>query len=132
MDLIISFPGNKKVDASYKGFTIKTDQAVQAGGDGTAPAPFDLFLASIGTCSGIYVVDFCAHRGIPLDNVRIVQSMTRDPETHMVSAISLRIEIPNDFPDKYRESLVRAVDLCAVKKHLMNPPAFKIETVKAE
>jgi putative redox protein len=131
-EITISFPGNRKVDASYKGFTIKTDQSIASGGDGTAPAPFDLFLASIGTCAGIYVVDFLTHRGISLENVRVVQTMKRDPETHMISAVTLRIELPKDFPDKYKDSLIRAVDLCAVKKHIMNPPAFAIETVKAE
>ncbi len=132
MELVVSFPGNKKVDASYKGFTIKTDQPVTNGGEGTAPSPFDLFLTSIGTCSGIYVLDFCTNRGISLENVRVVQTMKRDPETHMISAVTLRIELPKEFPDKYKDSLIRAVDLCTVKKHIMNPPAFAIETVKAE
>ena len=130
-ELIVTFPGNKKVDAAFKGFTIKTDQPVTNGGDGTAPSPFDLFLASIGTCSGIYVLDFCTNRGISLEKVRVVQTMKRDPETHMVTDVTLRIELPKDFPDKYKESLIRAVDLCTVKKHIKNPPAFTIETVKA-
>jgi len=131
MELTVSFPGNKKVDASFKGFTIKTDQPVTNGGDGTAPSPFDLFLASIGTCSGIYVLDFCTKRGISLEKVRVVQTMKRDPETHMIAAVTLRLELPSDFPDKYKDSLIRAVDLCTVKKHIMKPPAFAIETVKA-
>lgn len=131
MELTVSFPGKKKVDASYKGFTIKTDQPQPKGGDGSAPSPFDLFLASIGTCSGVYVLDFCANRGISLENVRVVQTMKRDPESGMIVAVTLRIELPKDFPDKYKDSLVRAVDLCTVKKHIMNPPQFTIETVKA-
>jgi ribosomal protein S12 methylthiotransferase accessory factor len=131
MELIVTFPGNRKVEVEFKGFTIKTDQPQSAGGDGTAPSPFDLFLSSIGACGGIYVVDFCNNRGIPLDGVRLVQTMERNPETHMVTDITIRIELPKDFPDKYRDSLVRAVDLCTVKKHIMNPPKFVIETVKA-
>lgn len=131
MELTISFPGNRKVDASFKGFTIKTDQPQPKGGDGTAPAPFDLFLASIGTCGGIYVVDFCTNRGISLENVRLVQTMKRDPESGMITAVNLRIELPKDFPDKYKDPLIRAVDLCTVKKHIMNPPVFTIEAVKA-
>jgi ribosomal protein S12 methylthiotransferase accessory factor len=130
-ELVVTFPGNKKVDASFKGFTIKTDQPQPKGGDGTAPAPFDVFLASIGTCGGIYVVDFCANRGISLENVRLVQTMKRDPETRMITAVNLRIELPEDFPDKYKAPLIRAVDLCTVKKHIMNPPVFTIEAVKA-
>ena len=132
MELTVTFPGNKKVDASFKGFTIKTDQPQVRGGDGTAPSPFDLFLASIGCCGGIYVLDFCANRGIPLENVRVVQTMKRDPDSGMITAVALRIELPKEFPDKYRDSLVRAVDLCTVKKHIMHPPAFTIETAKAE
>ena len=131
IELTVSFPGNKKVDASFKGFTIKTDQPVTNGGEGTAPSPFDLFLASIGTCAGIYVLDFCTNRGISLEKVRVVQTMKRDPETHMVTDVTLRIELPKDFPDKYKESLIRAVDLCTVKKHIAQPPKFTIETVKA-
>ena len=131
MELTVTFPGNRKVEVEFKGFTIKTDQPQSAGGDGTAPSPFDLFLSSIGACGGIYVVDFCNNRGIPLDGVRLVQTMERNPETHMVTDITIRIELPKDFPDKYRDSLIRAVDLCTVKKHIMNPPKFVIETVKA-
>ena len=131
MEHTVTFPGNRKVEVEFKGFTIKTDQPQSAGGDGTAPSPFDLFLSSIGACGGIYVVDFCNNRGIPLDGVRLVQTMERNPETHMVTDITIRIELPKDFPDKYRDSLVRAVDLCTVKKHIMNPPKFVIETVKA-
>jgi putative redox protein len=131
MELFVTFPGGKKVDAAYKGFTIKTDQPVTNGGGGTAPSPFDLFLASIGTCSGIYVLDFCTNRGISLENVRVVQTMERDEETHLVTSVALRIELPKDFPDKYKSSLIRAVELCTVKKHIMNPPKFTVETVKA-
>jgi len=129
MDLIITFPGGRKVDAEYKGHTIHTDQPVQAGGEGSAPSPFDYFLASIGTCSGIYVVDFCENRGIPLEGIRIVQRMERDPEKKMISLVSLDIEVPADFPDKYRESLIRVVDLCTVKKHMLDPPEFAIQIV---
>jgi len=130
MELAVTFPGNKKVEAAFKGFTIKTDQPPAGGGDGTAPSPFDLFLASIGTCSGVYVLDFCRNRGIPLENVRLLQTMERDEKTHMVTSVALRIELPKDFPDKYKDSLIRAVDLCTVKKHIMNPPTFTILTEK--
>jgi len=129
MDMIVSFPGNKKVDAEYKGFTIRTDQPVHAGGDNSAPAPFDLFLASIGTCSGIYVVIFCEKRNIPLDGIRIVQRMERNAETRMIEKIMLDIELPPDFPEKYRDALVKTVDLCTVKRHMFDPPEFEIRTV---
>ena len=130
MDLIITFPGGRKVDAEYKGYTVHTDQSVQGGGEGSAPSPFDYFLTSIGTCSGIYVVDFCQNRGIPLEGVSIVQRMERDPEKKMIGLIKLDIEVPPDFPEKYRKSLIRVVDLCSVKKHMLDPPEFAIEVVE--
>ncbi len=129
MDMIITFSGNKKVDAEYKGFKILSDQAVTSGGDGSAPAPFDLFLASIGTCSGVYVVYFCEKRGIPLDNIRVVMKMERDREKRMISKITIEVELPPDFPDKYKKPLLHSIDLCAVKKHMEDPPQFELKTV---
>ena len=129
MEMIITFPGNKKVDAEYRGHTIRTDQPKLGGGDGSAPAPFDLFLASIVTCSGVYIVDFCKNRGIPTDNIRIIQNMVRDQEKKMITGITLDIEVPADFPEKYRESLKKVVDLCAVKRHILNAPSFEINVV---
>ena len=131
MEINVTFPGNKKVNAEYKGFTIATDQPLASGGDGTAPSPFDLFLASLATCAGVYVVDFCRNRGISLEGIKLVQSMERNPDTHMVTDVAIRIELPKDFPDKYKDGLLRAVDLCTVKKHILNPPKFKLEAVKA-
>jgi putative redox protein len=129
MEMIITFPGNKKVDAEYRGHTIHTDQPVAGGGDGSAPSPFDYFLASIGTCSGVYVVDFCRNRGIPLDGIRIVQKMIRDQEKKMITGITLDIEVQPDFPEKYKGPLEKVVDLCAVKKHIVNAPSFEINVV---
>lgn len=132
MELTVTFPGKKRVSAEYKGRTIATDQSEHAGGEGSAPAPFDLFLASIGTCSGVYVVDFCNNRGIPLKGIRLIQRMERDSETKMITKVTLDIELPRDFPEKYKEALLRAVDLCTVKKHLMNPPEFELKTSTPE
>ncbi|PKP24136.1 MAG: osmotically inducible protein C [Bacteroidetes bacterium HGW-Bacteroidetes-22] len=126
MDMIISFEGKAKVNADYHGMTIHTDQPLPSG-DGSAPAPFDLFLASIGTCAGIYVKSFCDQRGIPTDNIRIVQSIGFDKVNHLVSNIKLDIQLPASFPEKYRDAVMNAADICAVKRHLQNPP--KIETL---
>jgi ribosomal protein S12 methylthiotransferase accessory factor len=129
MDMRIVFPGNKKVNAEYKGFTIKTDQPPQGGGDGSAPAPFDLFLASLGTCAGIYVLGFCQERGIPTDGIELIQKLTYDPMKKMIGKIAIDIVVPPDFPEKYHSALVNAASLCAVKKHIQDPPEFNIETV---
>ncbi|MCM2276625.1 MAG: OsmC family protein [Oligoflexia bacterium] len=123
----ITFPGNKKVSAHFDGFEIATDQPAPSG-DGSAPAPFDLFLASIGTCAGIYVVSFCQRRKLPIEGLEILQAMEEDPATGLVAKISLRIRTPQGFPEQYRESLINAANLCLVKKHLANPPRFEITT----
>lgn len=125
MDMEVFFPGNKRVHARYKGFLIETDQPVGSGGDGSAPAPFDLFMASIGTCAGIYVLSFLEQRGISTRGAGINLSSERDPETKLVSKITLELKLPPEFPDKYRDAVIRAAEQCAVKRHLDNPPAFE-------
>jgi ribosomal protein S12 methylthiotransferase accessory factor len=124
MEMIVDFPGGARVDAHFGPFTVQTDQPPAA----TAPTPFATFLASIGTCAGIYVLGFCQQRNLPTDGIRIVQRMTSDPQSGMVSQIDLEIQVPPTFPEKYLPSLIRSADLCAVKKHLEKPPAFAVTT----
>ncbi len=127
-ELIVEFPGGARVDAHYGPYTIKTDQPPMGGGEGSAPTPFSLFLASMGTCAGIYVLGFCRQRGLPTEGIRIVQRMESDPRTHMISHVSLEIVLPPDFPEKYREAVIRSAEQCAVKKHLEAPPQFTVTT----
>jgi len=126
MKMEITLHGKKEVTASYNGYTIKTDQPLEAGGDASAPAPFDLFLASIGTCAGIYVKGFCDQRDIPTENIRIIQSMEFNRETRLISKIGLEIKLPADFPEKYKDAVINVANLCAVKKHLRNPPEIEV------
>ncbi|NOY05016.1 MAG: osmotically inducible protein OsmC [Chlorobi bacterium] len=128
MEMKIVFPGGKKVDAVVNGFTIRTDQSRLAGGEGSAPEPFTLFLASIGTCAGIYVLGFCQQRGIPTEGIELVQRMEFDPVRRMIGKVRLDIQVPADFPEKYHQALVRAAEQCAVKRHLEDPPEFEVET----
>lgn len=128
MDIEITFPGGKRVNAQVGDFVIPTDQPVYSGGDGKAPTPFSLFLAAIGTCAGVYVLSFCQQRDIPTENIRIRQRMVTNPETHMTERITLDIMLPEDFPARYANALVKAASLCAVKKHLENPPEFELRT----
>jgi ribosomal protein S12 methylthiotransferase accessory factor len=128
MEMEISFPGGARVDAAFGDFVVQTDQPPRNGGEGSAPAPFELFLASIGTCAGIYILNFCRQREIPTENIRIRQSTDFDPETRLVRQVNLAILLPPDFPHKYASALVNSAKLCAVKKHLENPPAFSVET----
>jgi ribosomal protein S12 methylthiotransferase accessory factor len=127
-EMIVSFPGGKRVDASFGGFKVETDQSEKNGGAGAAPEPFELFLASLATCAGIYVLSFCQNRNIPTDGVRLVQQLERDAEGKILT-ITIRIEVPPAFPEKYHEALVRVAAKCAVKKTIESPPKFAIETV---
>ncbi|MFH1853175.1 MAG: OsmC family protein [Candidatus Neomarinimicrobiota bacterium] len=129
MDMTITFPGGKKVDADYNGFRIATDQSVRGGGDGSAPEPFSLFLASIGTCAGIYVLGFCQQRGIDTTGLTIIQSMNFNPTTRLIDQINLDIKLPESFPEKYKSAVINSAKLCAVKRHLENPPEFVITAV---
>jgi ribosomal protein S12 methylthiotransferase accessory factor len=126
-EMKISFPGGLRVDAEYKGFVIKTDQPVYSGGDGSAPAPFDLFLASIATCAGYYVLAFCNKREIPTEKAAVVMKTRRNPETKRIEKISIEIQLPPKFPEKYKKAVIKAVDSCSVKAHILNPPVFEVE-----
>lgn len=126
MDMIMSFPGGLRVDADYKGFTVKSDQPEGEGGDNSAPSPFDLFFCSIGTCAGFYVLSFCRERDIPTDNIRVVLSTVRNSETRMVTDVNIDIQLPADFPEKYVKAVKASADKCTVKKHVLKPPAFNI------
>lgn len=129
MDMIVTFPGGARVDAQVGPHIVRTDQPPQAGGQGSAPTPFSLFLASIATCAGIYVLGFCTQRGLSTEGIRIVQRAEKDPATGMIGTVGLDIEVPAGFPAKYHDALVRAATQCAVKKHLEHPPSFAVRTV---
>ncbi len=128
MEMEITFPGGARVDASFGGFTVKTDQPPYS----SAPTPFATFLASIGTCAGIYVLGFCNQRGIPTDGIRIIQRMYSDPRTGLVGQIDLDIQLPPTFPEKYKSAVIRSAEQCAVKKHMENPPHFNVFTSVTE
>ncbi len=126
MELEVRLEGKKKVNAYYRGHVIKTDQPVKAGGENSAPAPFDIFLASIGTCAGIYVKSFCDKRDIPTEGIRIIQTAEYDDNTGLPVNISIEIRLPAGFPEKYRAAVINSADLCKVKKTLASPPEFRL------
>lgn len=131
MEITITFPGNKKVNAEVNGMVIPTDQPKLQGGDGSAPSPFAHFLASLGTCAGIYVLSFCQERGIPTDKITLTERLeyTTEDGKSTLSKIILDINVPPDFPEKYRNALIKVADQCAVKKAIMHPPQFEIKTI---
>ncbi len=128
MEMIVDFPGGQRVDAHFGSFTVMTDQPVSQDGEGLAPTPFELFLASLSTCAGIFVLGFCKKRNLPTDGIKIVERTHTDPNTKLVSNIELEIQVPPDFPEQYYEALIRTAQLCKVKKHLENPPSFQVFT----
>jgi len=128
MEMKIYFPGGKKVYADYEGFTHKTDQPIMAGGNGTAPAPFDLFLASLGSCAGLYVLGFCQQRELETEGLFITQKMEINPETRLVESVNLTIHLPKGFPEKYKKAIVNTAKLCTVKRHLDSPPTVNVIT----
>ncbi len=130
-EMKVTFPGGKRVDAEYKGFVIRTDQPVYAGGEGSSPAPFDLFLASIATCAGIYVLSFCQNRDIPTDQASVLMRLHKSMEKKMIHKIDIEIYLPPEFPEKYKKAVIKAVDNCAVKAHIIDAPSFEI-VVKIE
>ena len=122
----VSFPGGVAVDATYKGHTVRTDQPLDAGGADSAMSPFDLFFASIATCMGFYALRFCQQRDIPTDGLRLTLDPIRDEEQKRVTVVRVALELPPGFPEKYRAAIERAVDQCAVKKHILDPPKFEL------
>jgi putative redox protein len=121
----VSFPGGVAVESTAKGHTVRTDQPMPLGAD-SAPSPFDLFIASIATCMGFYALHFCRERGIPTEGLGLSLETVRDQEKKRLSSIDATLTLPPGFPEKYRQAIVRAVDQCAVKKHMMEPPAFSL------
>jgi ribosomal protein S12 methylthiotransferase accessory factor len=127
MDIEVLFEDNMKVNARVGKHVLKTDQPERSGGDDTAPSPFEYFLASIGTCAGIYVKRFCDQRGIDPSNIRIVQKHNYNLKTHLIDKIDIEIKLPDDFPEKYRSAIIKVANQCAVKKHLQTPPEIEVE-----
>jgi len=132
MDLIVTFPGGKKVDAALGEFVVRTDQPVKAGGEGSAPSPFAYCLAALGTCAGIYVLSYLQARNLPTDGVRIVQKHEADPKTGALTKVSMQIVVPPQIDEKHYSPMIRAAQLCAVKKMIEHQPAFEITAAQPE
>ena len=128
----VEFPGGKKVNARVGDFLIQTDQSVRAGGEASAPEPFDHFLASIATCAGIYALGFCKSRDLPTDGLDLSMVCEGDTRKKMFTRMSLHLTLPRGFPEKYRAGITRAMELCTVKRHIMDAPEFSVELLTPE
>lgn len=131
MDIEVFFEDGTKVNARMGKHLVKTDQKERGGGKDSAPAPFDYFLISLATCAGIYVKLFCDRRGIDSSGISIHQRHRNDPETRKLTGIDIDVTLPDDFPEKYREAVLKAADQCAVKRLLKDPPEIEVRAVSA-
>lgn len=129
MELKVSFPGGARVDAHFGPYTVRTDQPAHGGGEASAPTPWATFLASLATCAGIYVLGFCRQRDLPTEGLYLTQETEANRETGLVERIRIDIHVPESFPEKYRDALIRSAQQCAVKRHMDHPPQFAISTV---
>ena len=125
-DLNVVFGENYRIDVEYKGFTVKTDQPVRDGGDGTAPSPFDYFLVSLAACAGYYALAFCKERKLATEGLSVTMATERGEASKMIDKVTIRLGLPAGFPEKYRFAIVKAVDHCTVKAHILRAPAFEI------
>lgn len=128
MEMQISFPGGVAVQADYKGFSVVSDQPEANGGANQAPSPFDLFLISLGNCAGFFALRFCQQRELDTTGLGLTLSTERDPETKKLAKVSMTIQLPAGFPEKYRGAIIKATDQCAVKKAILDPPQFEVLT----
>jgi putative redox protein len=122
----ITFDGGKVVTAHTKDHIIKTDQPAEKGGRNEYPSPFELYIASIGTCSGIYVKSFCDNRNISTKGIKMSQKVEYDKPTGLPVKIRIEITVPRDFPEEYIGALVKVAQMCKVKKSMMTPPEFEV------
>jgi ribosomal protein S12 methylthiotransferase accessory factor len=127
MDIEVFFEGEKGVNARIRNHVVKTDQPVGGGGADSAVTPFELFLASLATCAGIYIKGFCDQRAISAEGIKITQSHEFDTRG-MVKKVAIHIAVPKEFPEKYVESLIAVANLCKVKQHLANPPEIEVKS----
>jgi putative redox protein len=131
MKIDIEFPGNLRVAARVGGFLVTTDQSSEHGGGGSAPEPFELFLASLGACAGTYALRFCQERAIETWGLGLSLYTEPDPDRKRLRTIHLEISLPVGFPERYRAAILRAVDQCAVKRHMLEPPGFTVTAQSA-
>ena len=123
----VGFPGGKKVDAHMRGFTVHTDQEKPQGGDDTALSPFELFFTSLATCAGYYALEFCLSRSLSTQGLKVSLNTEKDESVKLYREVKINLTLPGDFPEKYRNAIIRAVDLCTVKRHVQGQMSFNIE-----
>jgi ribosomal protein S12 methylthiotransferase accessory factor len=127
MELQVSLDGDKRVSTRVGNHTITTDQPVKSGGADSAPAPFDLFLASIATCAGFFVQSYCQSKQIDTTGIGVTLSTRRDPESKKITALVTTIDIPPHLPAHLHKTLCKVAAQCAVTKTIESQPEFIVE-----
>lgn len=129
MEIKVNFLENLRLEAKFDDFTVITDQPIRYKGDGSAPSPFDYFLASSALCAGYFVRVYCLARNLPTDHIRLSQNNIVDPENRYQQIFKIQVELPESFSAKDREGILRSIERCTVKKVVQAGPEFQIETV---
>uniref|UniRef100_UPI0035623B4C YcaO-like family protein n=1 Tax=Marinobacter sp. TaxID=50741 RepID=UPI0035623B4C len=130
MEIKVNYLDNLRLEAKFDDFTVISDQPVRYKGDGSAPGPFDYFLASSAMCAAYFVKVYCNARNIPTDNIRLSQNNIVDPENRYKQIFKIQVELPEDISDKDRQGIIRSIDRCTVKKVVQTGPDFQIEVVE--
>ncbi|MBR9728562.1 OsmC domain/YcaO domain-containing protein [Shewanella intestini] len=130
MEIKVNFLDNLRLEAKFDDFTVTADQPIRYKGDGSAPSPFDYFLASSALCAAYFIKVYCKARDIPTDNIRLSQNNIVDPEDRYNQIFQIQVELPDDISDKDRTGILRSIDRCTVKKVVQTQPEFKIDTVE--
>ena len=131
MEIKVNYLDNLRQEAKFDDFTVIADQPIRYKGDGSAPGPFDYFLASSALCAAYFVKVYCAARDIPTENIRLSQNNIVDPENRYKQIFKIQVELPADISDKDRQGILRSIDRCTVKKVIQNNPEFVIEEVES-
>ena len=131
MEIRVSFLNNLRLEARFDDFTITTDQPIRYKGDGTAPSPFDYFLASSALCAAYFVKVYCLSRDIPTDDIQVSQNNVLDPENRYNQTFQIQVELPSSISERDRAGILRSIDRCTVKKVIQQTPVFKIIPVES-
>lgn len=131
MEIKVNYLDNLRQEAKFDDFTVIADQPIRYKGDGSAPGPFDYFLASSALCAAYFVKVYCAARDIPTDNIRLSQNNIVDPENRYKQIFKIQVELPADISEKDRQGILRSIDRCTVKKVIQTGPEFVIEEVES-
>jgi uncharacterized OsmC-like protein len=129
VEIEVSFPGNVAVEANIRGFVLTTDQPEKSGGDNSGPAPFELFTSSIATCAGFFAVKFCRSRNIDTTGMSLKMTYDWDKELKRYPKMAINLTLPEGFPEKYKGAIIKAMDQCVVKKHILEAPEFEISVL---